>query len=51
MLGGIAIGLIEFFGVAYLSDRYRDVYVFGLLILVLLVRPSGILGKATVEKV
>jgi branched-chain amino acid transport system permease protein len=51
MLGGIAIGLIEFFGVAYLSDRYRDVYVFSLLILVLLVRPTGILGKSTVEKV
>jgi branched-chain amino acid transport system permease protein len=51
MLGGITIGLIEFFGVAYLSDKYRDVYVFSLLIIVLLVRPSGILGKATVEKV
>jgi branched-chain amino acid transport system permease protein len=51
MLGGIFIGLIEFFGVAYLSDKYRDVYVFSLLIIVLLVRPSGILGKATVEKV
>jgi branched-chain amino acid transport system permease protein len=51
MLGGLVIGLIEFFGVAYLSDQYRDVYVFGLLILVLLVRPSGILGRSTVEKV
>ena len=51
MIGGILIGLIEFFGVAYLSDKYRDVYVFSLLILVLLVRPSGILGRATVEKV
>jgi branched-chain amino acid transport system permease protein len=51
MLGGILIGLIEFFGVAYLSDKYRDVYVFSLLIIVLLVRPSGILGSATVEKV
>lgn len=51
MLGGILIGLIEFLGVAYLSDKYRDVYVFSLLIIVLLVRPSGILGKATVEKV
>jgi branched-chain amino acid transport system permease protein len=51
MLGGITIGLIEFFGVAYLSDRYRDVYVFSLLIIVLLVRPAGILGRATVEKV
>ena len=51
MLGGVLIGLIEFFGVAYLSDKYRDVYVFSLLILVLLVRPSGILGRASVEKV
>jgi branched-chain amino acid transport system permease protein len=51
MLGGLVIGLIEFFGVAYLSSNYRDVYVFSLLILVLLVRPSGILGKSTVEKV
>ncbi len=51
MIGGIFIGLIEFFGVAYLSDQYRDVYVFSLLILVLLIRPSGILGRSTVEKV
>jgi branched-chain amino acid transport system permease protein len=51
MLGGLCIGLIEFFGVAYLSDKYRDVYVFSILIIVLLVRPSGILGRATVEKV
>ncbi len=51
MLGGLCIGMIEFFGVRYISDQYRDVYVFSILILVLLVRPSGILGKATVEKV
>ena len=51
MLGGIAIGLIEFFGVAYLSSNYRDVYVFLVLILVLLLRPEGLLGRATVEKV
>jgi branched-chain amino acid transport system permease protein len=51
MLGGLCIGLIEFLGVAYVSDKYRDVYVFSVLILVLLVRPSGILGKATREKV
>lgn len=51
MLGGMFIGLVEFFGAAYLSTQYRDVYVFSLLILVLLLRPSGILGKATVEKV
>ncbi len=51
MLGGLFIGLVEFLGVSYLSDKYRDVYVFSLLIIVLLVRPSGILGAATVEKV
>jgi branched-chain amino acid transport system permease protein len=51
MLGGIFIGLIEFFGVKYISTDYRDVYVFAILILVLLFRPSGLLGKAAVEKV
>ncbi len=51
MLGGLLIGLIEFFGAKYLSTDFRDVYVFGLLIVVLLVRPSGILGKAVADKV
>ncbi len=51
MLGGMLIGLIEFFGAAYLSTDFRDVYVFGLLILVLLVRPSGLLGSTVAEKV
>jgi branched-chain amino acid transport system permease protein len=51
LLGGILIGIVEFFGVAYLSSNYRDVYVFLVLILVLLVRPQGILGTAAIEKV
>jgi len=51
MLGGILIGLLEFFGVAYLDPLYRDVYVFSLLILVLLFRPAGLLGRAEAEKV
>jgi len=51
MLGGIAIGMLEMFGAAYLSSSMTDVYVFGLLIAVLLFRPGGILGKAVVEKV
>ena len=51
MLGGISIGLIEFIGVTYIAVNYRDVYVFSILILVLLLRPSGILGRAVVEKV
>ena len=51
MLGGLLIGLIEFFGVQYLSSDYRDVYVFLVLILVLLIRPQGLLGKPVMEKV
>lgn len=51
MLGGFLIGGIELFGAAYLSPQLRDVYVFALLILVLLVKPTGLVGKAVVEKV
>lgn len=51
MLGGLFIGYVELFGAAYLSPHLRDIYVFSLLILVLLFRPTGILGKAVVEKV
>ena len=51
MLGGVLIGFIELFGAAYLSPHLRDIYVFSILIIVLLVRPSGILGKAVAEKV
>ena len=51
MLGGVLIGLIEFFGAAYLSPHLRDLYVFVILIAVLLVRPAGLLGRSTVEKV
>ncbi len=51
MLGGLLIGLLEFFGAAYVSPELRDVYVFGLLILVLLFRPTGLLGSPVREKV
>jgi branched-chain amino acid transport system permease protein len=51
VLGGFLIAGIEFFGARYVSTELRDVYVFGLLIVVLLVRPSGLLGRAVREKV
>jgi branched-chain amino acid transport system permease protein len=51
MLGGFLIGLIEQGGAAYLSPNLRDIYVFTLLILVLLFRPTGILGRPVAEKV
>jgi branched-chain amino acid transport system permease protein len=51
VLGGFLIAAIEFFGRLYIDPRLSDVYVFGLLILVLLVRPNGLLGTAVREKV
>jgi branched-chain amino acid transport system permease protein len=51
MLGGVLIGMIELFGAAYVSPQLRDVYVFSILIIVLLVRPAGILGSTVAEKV
>lgn len=51
MLGGLLIGVLEFFGAAYISPAMRDVYVFSLLILVLLFRPGGLLGSTAIEKV
>jgi branched-chain amino acid transport system permease protein len=51
MLGGLLIGLIEALWSGYGSIEYKDVAVFAVLILVLLFRPSGLLGKPEVEKV
>ena len=51
MLGGILIGLIEAFWSAYFSIEYKDVAVFAILVLVLLFRPSGLLGRPEIEKV
>ena len=51
MIGGLLLGLAESFTAAYLSSEYKDVVAFSLLILVLLFRPTGLLGKPEVEKV
>lgn len=51
MLGGFLIGLIEAFWSGYFNAAYKDVAVFGILILVLIFRPSGLLGRPEVEKV
>jgi branched-chain amino acid transport system permease protein len=51
MLGGLLIGLIEAMWSGYGSIEYKDVAVFGILVLVLLFRPSGLLGKPEIEKV
>jgi branched-chain amino acid transport system permease protein len=53
MLGGLLVGLSESYATGYLpqGSTFRDLYVFALLILIILIRPSGILGKADVKKV
>ncbi len=51
VLGGFVIAFVEQFGAFYISSNYRDVYVFALLIVILLVRPTGLLGSPLREKV
>jgi len=51
MLGGFIIGLIEALWSGYFPAEYKDVAVFGILILVLIFRPTGLLGKPDIEKV
>ncbi|MBV9448318.1 MAG: branched-chain amino acid ABC transporter permease [Streptosporangiaceae bacterium] len=51
MLGGLLIGLAESFVTGYISSTYTNLLVFALLILVMLSRPSGLLGQAQLQKV
>jgi len=51
MLGGILLGIIETFSKAYISTQFSDAIVFAVLILILLFKPSGLLGKTVQEKV
>ncbi len=51
MLGGILLGVIEILGKAYISTELGDAIVFGVLIIVLLFKPTGLLGKPIREKV
>ena len=51
MLGGILLGVIETFSKKYISTQFSDAIVFAVLILILLVKPAGLLGKQVQEKV
>ena len=51
MLGGLLIGLIEAFWAGYFTTEYKDVAAFSILVLVLIFRPTGLLGRPEVEKV
>jgi branched-chain amino acid transport system permease protein len=51
MLGGLLVGLAESFAAGYLGGRWSDLTVFAILIVVLLLRPSGLLGTRAIQKV
>ncbi len=51
VLGGIILGLTESFATGYVSSDYEDVFAFSLLVLILIFKPSGLLGKAEIQKV
>jgi branched-chain amino acid transport system permease protein len=51
VLGGLVLGLAEAYAAGYISSAYEDVFAFALLVLILILRPSGILGKAVRQKV
>ena len=51
MVGGFVVGLLESYATGYVSGRWTDVVVFGVLIGVLVVRPSGLFGEQVVERV
>jgi branched-chain amino acid transport system permease protein len=51
MIGGLFIGICEAFAASYISSKYTDLIVFGILIVVMLVRPTGIFGRPALQKV
>lgn len=51
MLGGFMLGLIENFGASYISSAYKDAFAFLVLIITLILRPSGLFGQKTMDKV
>lgn len=48
MFGGMLLGLIESLGASYISSEFKDAYAFAILIIILLIKPSGLFGKAIV---
>jgi branched-chain amino acid transport system permease protein len=51
VLGGLILGVTESFATGYVSSDYEDVFAFGLLVLILIFRPAGLLGRFRTEKV
>ena len=50
MLGGVVLGIAETLGAGYVSSPYRDGVAYAVMILVIIFRPSGLLGRAVTEK-
>jgi branched-chain amino acid transport system permease protein len=51
VLGGLVLGLSEALAAGYISSAYEDVFAFGVLVIILILRPSGLLGRAVRQKV
>lgn len=51
VIGAMVLGLSEAYAAGYISSAYEDVFAFGILVLILIFRPSGILGKTVKQKV
>ncbi len=51
MLGGMVLGVLETFGTVYVGSEWKDVFTFGILILILVVKPTGLLGETVTERV
>ena len=51
VLGAVVLGLTEAYAAGYISSAYEDVFAFALLVLILILRPSGLLGRAVRQKV
>ena len=52
MLGGLILGILEAFGtqLSFIGSEWKDVFSFGVLILILVLKPTGILGKSEIER-
>lgn len=50
MLGGLILGLLEAIGTQFVGSEWKNVFAFGILILVLVVKPTGLLGQPEVER-